>query len=226
MKATYRRLLGGVLLAVTGALALAGCQSISVGGETLNDGEPINEQVSKVQLDVPAGTVKIRVEDNAPLSLRREVRFHDQRPGKTHRVEGSTLVLAGCGDECSVNYDVVLPKPLEVTGKASAGDVELTRVGAVDVRASAGRVAALDVTGPVKVDAAAGDVNVRLARPDNVTVRASAGNVEVTVPKARYNTKLDASAGKTYNDTVLDPAAPTTIDLKSSAGDLSVRTAA
>jgi hypothetical protein len=85
---TKRLLIGAVLLG--SALAVAGCSGIG-RPDTFSDGRPVTTPITAVRVDVPAGGVRLRVEDGA-------------------RVEGTTLVLSGCGQDCEVRYDVVVPR--------------------------------------------------------------------------------------------------------------------
>ncbi|AXB46407.1 DUF4097 family beta strand repeat-containing protein [Amycolatopsis albispora] len=216
---------GWVLTGVAAsALVLSGCDALTPQ-ESFSDGTPVPEQISKVRFDVPAGEVKIRVEPGAPVSLRRDVHYRGTRPGHSHRVEGDTLVLDRCGDECSVNYDVVIPAALPVTGKAAAGNVTVTGAGATDVEASAGNVVLQQLAGAAKVHASAGNVEVGLVTPADTTVKASAGKVTVTVPQGTYRVRTDANAGNSNVSVPNTPGAPHAVEVDASAGDVTVRTA-
>ncbi|MGA6163113.1 DUF4097 family beta strand repeat-containing protein [Amycolatopsis magusensis] len=206
------------------ALALTGCASMTPE-DSFSDGTPVPEQITKVRFDVPAGEVKIRVEKGAPVSLRREVHYRGDRPGRSHRVDGDTLVLDKCGDDCSVDYDVVIPAALPVTGSLAAGDVTITGAGATDVRAAAGRVVLDQLAGPARVEASAGNVDIGLATAADTRVKASAGNVTVTVPQGAYRVRTEAKAGETHISVPTTADAPHALEVDASAGDVTVRTA-
>ncbi|MBN6035792.1 DUF4097 family beta strand repeat-containing protein [Amycolatopsis sp. 195334CR] len=216
---------GWVLTGVAAsALVLAGCDAIAPQ-EEFSDGTPVPDQITSVRFDVPAGEVKIRVEQGAPVSLRRDVHYRGTKPGQSHRVEGTTLVLDKCGSDCSVNYDVVIPAALPVSGSASAGNVTITGAGATDVDASAGNVVLGQLAGPANVTASAGNVEVGLATPADARVKASAGTVTVTVPQGTYRVTTEANAGDSHVSVPNTPGAPHVVDVAASAGDVTVRTA-
>ncbi|MGC7093433.1 DUF4097 family beta strand repeat-containing protein [Amycolatopsis lurida] len=216
---------GWVLTGVAAsALVLAGCDAITPQ-EQFSDGTPVPEQITSVRFDVPAGAVKIRVEQGAPVSLRRDVHYRGTKPGRSHRVEGGALVLDRCGNDCSVDYDLVIPAALPVTGKASAGDVTITGAGATDVDASAGNVVLGQLAGAAKVSASAGNVEVGLATPADARVKASAGAVTVTVPQGTYRVRTETSAGDAHVSVPNTPGAPHAVEVDASAGDVTVRTA-
>ncbi|OZM71390.1 hypothetical protein CFN78_19695 [Amycolatopsis antarctica] len=218
-----RRLLGGLLIGATTALVLTGCGLDLGSGETLRDGKPIGAEVAGVRFDVPAGNVTVRVEDGAPASLRRTVSYEGRRPGDTHRLDGDTLVLQGCGDDCSVDYDVVVPRGMAVGGHAAAGNVEVDGASSLDVRSQAGDVVARRVTGQADVDANAGRIDVTFTAPASARLSSGAGDVTVGVPAGPYRVVTDAATGTREIAVANDPAAPHELDLRSSAGDVVVR---
>lgn len=118
-----RRVLVALALGALVAFGIVGCTTES--RETLSDGEPVTEQVTAIRVDVPTGRVDVRVEDGAPVSLRREVTYTGRNPGKTHSVENGTLVLGGCG-QCGVDYEVVIPRELAVSGGIGTGKIAVT----------------------------------------------------------------------------------------------------
>lgn len=222
MSETGRTVIGAIVAAATGALVLGGC-GLANSVQTLEDGSPVHEVINQVRFDVPAGAVRIRVEDEAPVSVRRQVEFQgERRPAASHQVAGDTLVLGGCGPACSVDYDVVLPAPMPIRGMAEAGDIEITGAATAEIKASAGRVSMQEIAGSAQVDADAGDVDLGLAVPASVRAHARAGAVSVTVPPGPYQVNAHANTGDTQVQVPSIPGAPHRLDLRTEAGALRV----
>src|SRR5687767_12047743 len=66
----------------------------------------------KVRSDQDSGDVTIRYQEGlSEAKVHRRVEHErDNKPsGVAHRVEGNTLVLDGCGNDCEINYEVLVP---------------------------------------------------------------------------------------------------------------------
>ncbi|WP_414936748.1 hypothetical protein [Amycolatopsis sp. cmx-11-51] len=218
-----KRVLGALALGALTAFGIVGCAGES--RQTLSDGTPVTEQITAVRVDVPVGGVTLRVEDGAPVSLRREVTYTGRNPGKTHSVENGTLVLGGCS-QCGVDYDVVVPRELAISGGIGTGKITLTRAAAVDLRGDTGELEVLSSTGPVKLTIGTGDIKVGLAKPGAVTANADTGKVTVTVPDAAYRINARSEFGKVETAGIRqDQASANVLDLKSGTGSVTVKPA-
>lgn len=163
-----------VTAAATGGL-LAGCGTFNL----LSDDNTEQATITAIRLD-DAGAITLTTLDGpGPSRIHREVRYAGDRPGPTTRMDGSTLVLSGCGSQCDVEYTVRVPKGVAVTGKVQAGETRLTGVSSVDVRGSAGGITVTDATGPVRVESSAGQVRVDRVM-GTVDAWSSAGGVQVS----------------------------------------------
>ncbi len=218
-----RRILGALALGAVTAFAVVGCTAES--RETLRDGEPVTEPITAIRVDVPVGGVDLRVEDGAPVSLRREVTYIGRNPGKTHRVENGTLVLGGC-KECGVDYEIVVPRELAIAGKIGTGKITLTRAASVDLHGDVGDLKVMNPSGTVKLSTGTGDIEVGLAKPGAVTANADVGKVTVTVPAGSYKVRASAEVGAVDTAGVQqDQASPNVLDLKAGTGSVTVRPA-
>ncbi|WP_410660254.1 hypothetical protein [Amycolatopsis sp. lyj-112] len=216
-----RRVLGALALGALVAFGIVGCTIER--RETLSDGEPVTAQITAIRVDVPTGRVDVRVEDGAPVSLRREVTYTGRNPGKTHSVENGTLVLGGCS-QCGVEYEVVIPREMAVSGGIGTGTVRLARAAAVDLRGETGNLEVLSSTGPVKLTTGTGDIEVGLARPGAVTAKADTGKVTVTVPDGAYRINASADTGGVETGGVRqDQASPNVLDLRAGTGKVTVK---
>jgi DUF4097 and DUF4098 domain-containing protein YvlB len=121
-------------------------------------------------------SVSIRAGDVTTTTVHQRVSYSWNEPGETARLDGNELVLSGCGWNCDVEYDVVVPKGTAVTGKADSGDVDLDGVASVDVSADSGNVKIRNVAGAVTAKADSGNVELTGIGQD-VTVKADSGNI-------------------------------------------------
>src|SRR5213080_2764944 len=139
--------IGGIALIGAGAAIAFGWPTPSIA--TVDD--QLTAQIHTVRIDVASGDVTIRTGDVSTTMIRQRFNYrHGNRPGNAYQVNGDQLVLSTCGDNCSVDFDVIVPSATAVTGKATSGNINLTDTGPVDVRATSG------------------DVNVSLRTPENV----------------------------------------------------------
>lgn len=144
---------------VTAALvALAGCDT---AGQTLlefSDTEAV--KITEVRLGPGGnGDIAVRTADIAEVRIRRVVRYRGTQPGRTYRIDGTVLHAdSGCGQVCSVDYDIEAPAGVRVSGRRSAGDVTLTNPGDADVRVGSGEIRISGGTGDVAAQTGSGDI--------------------------------------------------------------------
>nr|WP_244994522.1 DUF4097 family beta strand repeat-containing protein [Actinomadura coerulea] len=144
---------------------------------------------------------------SSKMTLHREVKYRGDKPdGPTHQIENGVLTLRGCGSDCSVSYTVELPAGVPVSGSTSNGSITLSKVGKVDVSTH---------SGSVRLDGAAGPVKVRT---DN-------GEVTVTMPAGRYRVSTHTGDGDRRLGIPNDPSAEFRLDVSTSNGDITTRTA-
>lgn len=205
-------------------LAIAGLAFIALGGvvwfgwwspATSEATEQVREQVRTVQLDNGSGDVAIRVADTGTTTVRQHFEYRWGDPEQAYSVEGDELVLGDCGWNCSVDYEVTVPRGTVVTGTVSSGTLSVAGVASADVGANSGDVRISDVRGPVSVEADSG--SVQLSRVSGRTsVQASSGDVEgaeLTGPVS-----VDASSG----DVQLRLARPQDVRAEASSGSIEV----
>ncbi|KZB85061.1 DUF4097 family beta strand repeat-containing protein [Amycolatopsis regifaucium] len=220
---TEKRVLGALALGALTAFGIVGCTSEH--RETLSDGSPVTEQITAIRVDVPVGGVTLRVEDGAPVSLRREVTYTGRNPGKTYSVDNGTLVLGGCS-QCGVDYDVVVPRELAISGGIGTGKITLTRAASVDLHGDVGDLKVQSASGPVKLRTGTGDIEVGLAKPGAVTAAAEVGKITVTVPDGTYQVRAKSEVGGVETGGVRqDQASPNVLDLDAGTGKVTVKAA-
>ncbi|QXV60819.1 DUF4097 family beta strand repeat-containing protein [Amycolatopsis sp. TNS106] len=164
--------IGGIALIGVGVLTGLGWWWPSDAEATSEVTQPIRS----VRIDNGEGRVKIRTGEG-PVRIHQEFQYRWNKPGDAFRVEGDTLVLAGCGTTCEVRYDVVVPAGVPVSGKLDSGALDVAGVSTVDIMVDSGDVSVTDVPGTVKVRSEAG--RVELANIGQaVTVQAASGAIK------------------------------------------------
>jgi hypothetical protein len=234
-------------------LALGGIVLIGVGlatafgwgwGSDFENTTTVSETIRSVKLEGDSGSVKIRT-GTGPSSVHQKVKYHwRSKPGETfYHVDGDQLVLIDCGTNCSVDFEVVVPAGVPVSGQLDSGGLDVAGVASVDVRADSGDARVEDVTGlvklhadsgtvkgtglrgPVDVTAESGSVEVALAQANDVKIKANSGSVEVEVPGGPYRVVGDSDSGSRDIDVPTDGSAPHTLDLTTDSGSVTVRAA-
>lgn len=235
----------GAVVAV-GAVALAGAalSGCSPAKSSFQDDATVSERITAVQLATDAGNVTVEGEPGVTqVSVHRLVEYRNDKPGGTTRVENGTLVLGGCGDDCSVSYTVEVPAGLPISGGTSAGEIRLSRVGEVTVHTNAGGIALDDVGGPVDVHTSSGsivgttlrgqrvqartsngDIRLTPATAQDITARTSNGAITLTVPAAAYHVTTSTSHGNIRVGVGDDPRGRYRLDLTTSNGDITAST--
>ncbi|MEV7093968.1 DUF4097 family beta strand repeat-containing protein [Amycolatopsis sp. NPDC051045] len=201
-------------------LALGGIVLIGVGlatalgwgwGSDFEHTGTVSETIRSVKLAGDSGSVKIRT-GSGPSTVHEEVSYHwrSKPDGPFYRVDGDQLVLASCGTNCSVDFEVVVPEGVPVTGKVDSGALDIAGVSSVDVQSDSGEARVEDVPGAVKLRLDSGSIDLRNVgavqlQSDSgsitgndvrgpVDVTASSGSVEFTLTQAN-DVKVHADSG-------------------------------
>ncbi|MBO4210497.1 DUF4097 family beta strand repeat protein [Micromonospora echinofusca] len=179
--------------------ALVGCGELAQRRLDFSDTEAV--KITKITILPGSGDVLVRTAAVPDTSIKRVVRYQGgQQPKAAYRLEGTELVLdTDCGRRCSVSFEVLAPEGVTVSGENGSGDVELTRVGAVDlvvgsgdirvrgtsagVRAEtgSGSIEVTDVTGAVRLRAGSGGVTGRGLRGAEIDAETGSGDIELTL---------------------------------------------
>ncbi|GGS55042.1 DUF4097 family beta strand repeat-containing protein [Streptomyces cinerochromogenes] len=245
MRRPQTRVLTAATLVALTAGPLSACSALGQGN-TFEDDAKVSGKVTSVRLDNSDGGVRVDASAAASsISVHRKVHYRGDRPsGTSFRVEDGVLTLSGCGENCGVDYAVTVPAGLPVTGGTSNGGLALAGVGPVDVHTSNGEVAVTDATGPVKLRTSNGEINVkgvkggdvvaqtsngevtiRTVTPQNIKARTTNGSLTVTAPPATYRISADDSQGDKKVAFANDPSGEYRLDLSTTNGDLTVKSA-
>lgn len=222
------------MVATTVVLAGTGCGALR---NEFSDTYSEKVAITEIRIDGGAGNVTVRPGSAAAAEVTRTVRTAGDRPGTTHRVDGTVLHLStDCGRMCTASYEVLTPNPVRVAGRNGSGDITLTGVSAVDVTTGSGQIRVTDATGPVRVGAGSGDIDLtdvagrtdvktgsgnidaRELRSEDVTVTASSGNIDL---RLSVTASVRASAGS-GNVTIAVPDGVYRVDADTGSGDLRI----
>lgn len=231
--------------AIAGVLFLGVAVMIATGWwmpSTASADDTVTEPVRHVAIDNDSGNVSIRTDDVENTTVHQEFHYHWGEPDTGFEVKDGTLELDGCGWQCDVSYEVVVPLGTTIDGTVDSGSITLDGVGDVDVHADSGRITLSDIdgtivadadsgsimgtglSGPIDVDTDSGKIELTLAEPGDVNAQADSGSIELTVPDEAYNVSSQVDSGHEEIDIRTDPDSPHLLDLDADSGSITVRT--
>ncbi|KAA9153067.1 DUF4097 domain-containing protein [Amycolatopsis acidicola] len=217
--------MGRPVLAIGGVAMIGAGVAIALGWwwpSSAHEDRQVTVQVSSVQLDIVSAEAHVRAADVSTTTVRQEFRYHGGKPSDAFRVEGGKLVLTGCGHNCSVDYEVVVPRGTTLSGTSTSGDINAEGLASTDVSSTSGEIHITDAAGPVRAHASSGDITVAERTAADVQAETSSGNVHVTVPSASFRVVCDTTSGDQRIDIPTDPAGAHLLDLRATSGDVSV----
>jgi hypothetical protein len=166
-------------------LALGGIALIGVGlatafgwgwGSSFSTDTTLTTAIRSVKLEGDSGSVKLRTGTGAS-TVRQEINYHWRgKPGDAFHVDGDQLVLADCGNNCSADFEVVVPAGIPVTGKLDSGSLDIAGVSSVDVQSDSGHVKVENVSGAVNLRHDSGSIDLRDVGA--VTLHSDSGSIE------------------------------------------------
>ncbi len=189
-------------VAATATLLLTGCSVAAESRLDFTDTEKV--KITEVEIGPGSGDVTVRTADIAEVRIKRVVRYRGDEPGRTYRLQGSVLhVDTGCGNQCSVSYDIEAPTGVVVRGEPGSGDLDLTNIAGADVRVGSGSITVTGSSGPVVAETGSGEITVSDLR-GAVKLRSGSGSIE---GRGLGGGTLDAETGSGDITLVLDKAA-------------------
>ena len=161
MRKALVALMAGAVLTVS-----TGCGGIRIMKYEFSDDHVVAERFTSVKVrggghDSHSGDVTIRYQQGlteTKIHRRVEHTKNNKPSGVAHRIEGDALVLDGCGDDCEINYEVLVPdEKISVQGETGSGDAVFEGLAAIDYRTGSGDVTVRDVKGDVRATSGSGD---------------------------------------------------------------------
>ncbi|MFI7080889.1 DUF4097 family beta strand repeat-containing protein [Micromonospora sp. NPDC049903] len=176
-------------VAATALIVLAGCDNLSFGRLDFDNTE--STRITAIRLLPGAGDVVVRADGGVDgVRIKRVVRYQGNQPRTSYEITGTELVLdTSCGNRCSVSYEVTTGEGVSVRGETGSGEVDLSRVGTVEVTVGSGDVRVAGAAGPVRVETGSGNIEVYdVTEP--VVLRSGSGNITAN----RLGGEVDAEA--------------------------------
>ena len=214
--APVARRAGLLALAGVAVTTLAACDASVPNRLDFSDTEKV--KITEILIADGSGDVTVKTSAIAETRIKRVVRYHGDEPTRSYWLDGTVLhVATGCGNNCSVSYDIEAPTGVAVRGQVASGDVNLTGVGATDIQLSSGTVRVQGATGEVRVEASSGEIAVAdLAGPARLV--ATSGNI-TGHGLGRAPVNAEVSSG----DVDLELAQPGSVTARATSGDVSLR---
>ncbi|MFC5926928.1 DUF4097 family beta strand repeat-containing protein [Micromonospora vulcania] len=201
--------------AATALILLAGCDNLSFRRLDYSDTEAV--KISAIRVLPGSGDLVVRGTGTAAeVQIKRVVRYQGGEPDTRYEIKGSELVLdADCGDRCSISYEVTVPEGVAVRGETGSGDVELSRVGAVELRMGSGDARVSGASGAVAVETGSGNIDVSEA---SAAVRLRASSGDITARRLAAGGDAEANSG----DVNVELDAPASARVHASSGDVTL----
>ncbi|MET9628698.1 DUF4097 family beta strand repeat-containing protein [Lentzea sp. NPDC006480] len=183
------------LVAVLMGALLSGC-GIRIMKYEFTDDHTLADKYTSVRVRAGSGDVAIRYVPGTETKIHRRVEHaKDNRPtGVAHRIEGTTLVLDDCGNNCSINYEVQVPFA-DITVESpdnGSGNAVIEGVAAVDYKVGSGKFEAINIAGNVQIDNGSGNIYVRDVKGD---VRAHTGSGRFEASRVKGSVTADLGSG-------------------------------
>jgi hypothetical protein len=216
------------------ALALGSVAACSPGRTTTDEQSyEISEQISALVVEGRAAAVTIEPGEG-PVTVTEIYHYADDRPGTSHRLDGSTLRLTGTGcqnDElrCAVEFRIRVPRATTATVTVEAGAVKMDGLtGNVTVTTEAGSVEATGLAGDeVTITTQAGATSLEFVEaPTVVKASTELGDVDVRLPVGTaYAVDVATGVGDSHVSVQRDAASAHRIQVKTEVGAIQVQNA-
>ncbi|GAA1272565.1 hypothetical protein Psi02_06030 [Planotetraspora silvatica] len=218
-------------VALGSALTLTACgtdidlSKVGFGGEQAVQSYDVTDAITALHADTGAGEIVINESDRAGVHVTETLHWRGDKPQNGHQVDAGTLTLRYRCDDCSVDYEVEVPKGLDVKVDSGSGTITLRRLtGPVSAATGSGDIEARGLAGrQVTATTGSGEVKLRFAAaPDNVRVETGSGEGSVWVPSGSYNVTAEPGSGDREVSVVQDPSSARTVVVKTGSGDARV----
>ncbi|NKE55610.1 DUF4097 domain-containing protein [Lentzea sp. PSKA42] len=148
------------LVALLVGAVLSAC-GIRIMKYEFQDDHVVAEKFTSVRARTGSGNVSIRFQQGlteTKIHRRVEHEKNNKPTGLSHRVEGTSLVLDTCGNDCTVNYEILVPSAdITLLGDVGSGDLTAEGLASVEYKTGSGRIVVRDIPGDVKATAGSGD---------------------------------------------------------------------
>lgn len=192
----------------------------------------INATVTRIELQLPSGSVDIVGGTGSAVQVRRIDKFafghaaHERRSlsGGVLRLSSSCpRIIVG---SCSSSYRITVPEGVAISVSTTGGDVHFADFrGSAAIQTGSGNVAVDTFCGfGLSATSRSGDLRVTAAcAPEKLNLRSDSGNAIALVPPGRYRIQASSSSGRRHIAGVVPTAQATfSIGVQSRSGDVAV----
>ncbi|MEU5725990.1 DUF4097 family beta strand repeat-containing protein [Micromonospora sp. NPDC047738] len=199
--------------AAASLILLCGCDTISFRRLDYDNTEAV--KITRITVEPGSGDVTVRAAGSAPqVRIKRVVRYQGGQPDTRYEINGDELVLrTECGPRCSVSWEISAPEGVAVRGETGSGDVELSRVGAVEFKLGSGNVSVSGATGDVRAETGSGNIDV-IDAAGAVRLRAASG--DITAQRLAAGVDAETSSG----NVTVELAQPASARVHAASGDV------
>ncbi|MFE9652551.1 DUF4097 domain-containing protein [Micromonospora sp. NPDC006431] len=199
--------------AAASLILLCGCDTISFRRLDYDNTEAV--KITRITVEPGSGDVTVRAAGSAPqVRIKRVVRYQGGQPDTRYEINGDELVLrTECGPRCSVSWEISAPEGVAVRGETGSGDVELSRVGAVEFTLGSGNVSVRGATGDVRAETGSGNIDV-IDAAGAVRLRAASG--DITAQRLAAGVDAETSSG----NVTAELAQPASARVHAASGDV------
>ncbi|WP_245657568.1 DUF4097 family beta strand repeat-containing protein [Herbidospora mongoliensis] len=220
--------LAAVGLLAGSALVLTACGDLDFDFGPRNEAVEkydIKDAVTTLRIEAGSGDVVVNESARTGIAVTETLHYRGDKPTDGHEVGGGTLTLSYTCANCAIDYNVEVPKGLNVKVETGSGEITLRALsGPVDVSTGSGEVDASGLLAKTFVaEAGSGSIEAKFsAAPDSVTIETGSGDGIAWVPGGTYNATLHTGSGERAVEVTNDPAAPKKIVIQTGSGDSKV----
>ncbi|MFH8343677.1 DUF4097 family beta strand repeat-containing protein [Streptomyces sp. NPDC018045] len=217
---------------VTVTVAVTGCELTEKATESTQT-YTVDGRTTELNVTTPGGAIEVVADDTADgkVKVTERLLYDKKKPATRHTLEGGRLKLTAddCGgakSNCSVAYEVRVPRSVAVKLETDGGDIDVKGTsGAVTARTGGGDIGLTDCAAKqATADTDGGDIDARFtAVPDRVDGRSSGGRVSVRLPRGRYAVDAGTDGGDRRVTGDVDSGSPHKVKVHSDGGDVEVR---
>ncbi|MEV4459612.1 DUF4097 family beta strand repeat-containing protein [Microbispora sp. NPDC049633] len=221
-------MMAGGLLAAAALLAGCGLQDITRAANHATLDYEVKEKVARLVVVGGAGDIVVSEASGDVVTVKETLRWSSGKPITEHKVDGDALVMTyDCPqamDNCSVDYDVYVPKGMRAEVETGSGDIHLKALSnPIKARVGSGDLEGAGLTGTLlKVEAGSGDTTVKYAAaPGSIDVVTGSGDAKITLPGGPYDVDATADSGDVTVSVTTDRNSPHKIVARADSGNVS-----
>ncbi|MEU7884805.1 DUF4097 family beta strand repeat-containing protein [Microbispora bryophytorum] len=185
----------------------------------------VTDKVAVLDARTGSGDVVVREGDRSGVHVTETLHWRGDKPADGHSVDGDTLTLKYKCDNCSVDYEVEVPRGLTMKIDSGSGDITLRDLtGQVNASTGSGDVEARGLAAAqVNTRTGSGDITLRFsAVPADVQAVTGSGDGRLWVPNGAYKVNVSSGSGDRTVEVPDDASAPNAITVRTGSGDAEV----